>query len=421
LTLEASASDPDGTVQKVEYYLGLQKIGESAAAPYSVTWAGGLPGLCTLSAVATDNAGARSSAASVSFNILAPAPGPVSNLRASAVSASAIQLSWTVPASGQTGIRVYRSADGTTYSLRASLAGTAASWGDTALAASTKYFYRVAAYNPSGESAASGASAQTWSLIPPAPEGLQGAGQTQSILLTWNPVPGANSYIVKRSSAPSGPFFAIAPATANTSMQDLRIVKGLTYYYCVCAQAGTVASADSSVTTARLNSGTANIQFVGANTARKGTWKGSVGTDGYLIAGENRSIPSYAAISFSGNQDWIWQYTTSDPRAVQRSSGSTRLGACWYSGSAFDVVVNCKDAGYHRLALHCLDWDRLGRNQDIEIWDAVSGAFLHSCNVANFGEGVDIEYLVQGSIRIRVKNLANPNAVLNAIFLDPAN
>ena len=56
--LSASASDVDGTIAKVEFYQGTQKLAEVTEAPYEYTWEGGSPGTYDLSAQATDNGGA---------------------------------------------------------------------------------------------------------------------------------------------------------------------------------------------------------------------------------------------------------------------------------------------------------------------------------------------------------------------------
>ncbi len=57
LTLTATAEDLDGSVTKVEFLEGANKLGESTTAPYSVVWNDVLPGFYTLRAVATDNGG----------------------------------------------------------------------------------------------------------------------------------------------------------------------------------------------------------------------------------------------------------------------------------------------------------------------------------------------------------------------------
>lgn len=55
----AQADDQDGSIQRVEFYLDDQKIGESASPPYTVSWRPGRPGAHTLTARAVDNNGAE--------------------------------------------------------------------------------------------------------------------------------------------------------------------------------------------------------------------------------------------------------------------------------------------------------------------------------------------------------------------------
>ena len=58
MNLAATASDPDGTVSKVEFFNGATKLGEDTTAPYSFTWNSVTAGNYTLTARATDNQGA---------------------------------------------------------------------------------------------------------------------------------------------------------------------------------------------------------------------------------------------------------------------------------------------------------------------------------------------------------------------------
>jgi hypothetical protein len=60
ITIDASASDPDGTVTKVEFYNGTTKLGERATAPWSFTWKDVREGSYSITAAATDNSNARS-------------------------------------------------------------------------------------------------------------------------------------------------------------------------------------------------------------------------------------------------------------------------------------------------------------------------------------------------------------------------
>jgi ELWxxDGT repeat protein len=58
VTLGADASDPDGTITRVEFFEGATSRGFDTTSPYSVTWSGAAAGSHALTAVATDNGGA---------------------------------------------------------------------------------------------------------------------------------------------------------------------------------------------------------------------------------------------------------------------------------------------------------------------------------------------------------------------------
>lgn len=72
LTLAASASDPDGTITKVEFFNGTTKLGESRAAPYTFAWAGAPAGNYTLTARASDNGGGVTTSAPVAVSMVPP-------------------------------------------------------------------------------------------------------------------------------------------------------------------------------------------------------------------------------------------------------------------------------------------------------------------------------------------------------------
>jgi hypothetical protein len=57
VTFTASASDSDGSVQKVQFYVGSTLVGTDTSSPFSATWSAPL-GSHSVSAVATDNLGA---------------------------------------------------------------------------------------------------------------------------------------------------------------------------------------------------------------------------------------------------------------------------------------------------------------------------------------------------------------------------
>jgi uncharacterized repeat protein (TIGR02059 family) len=59
ITVEATASDPDGSIAKVEFFNSSSKLGESTSIPYSYAWKNVMEGTYTVYAIATDNSGSK--------------------------------------------------------------------------------------------------------------------------------------------------------------------------------------------------------------------------------------------------------------------------------------------------------------------------------------------------------------------------
>jgi M6 family metalloprotease-like protein len=88
-------------------------------------------------------------------------PMPPASLTATAISASAIDMLWADSANNEDGYRVERSLDGANWGTIASKGPNTITHSDSGLAASTDYFYRVAAFNSAGDSGFAEASAMT--------------------------------------------------------------------------------------------------------------------------------------------------------------------------------------------------------------------------------------------------------------------
>ena len=66
LPITVSASDAEGLVKKVEFFRDGTKLGESTNVPFDFTWSGASPGIYTLTARATDDAGVTADSAPIS-------------------------------------------------------------------------------------------------------------------------------------------------------------------------------------------------------------------------------------------------------------------------------------------------------------------------------------------------------------------
>jgi hypothetical protein len=79
-------------------------------------------------------------------------PAAPDNLSAVVISASQIDLSWDDFANNESGFRIERSPDGSTWSVIDTVGADEISYPDTGLSPNTTYHYRVRAFNASGSS-----------------------------------------------------------------------------------------------------------------------------------------------------------------------------------------------------------------------------------------------------------------------------
>lgn len=71
ITIVVDASDPDGTLSKVEFYNGATKLGEDSTIPYSFTIPFAVTGSYIFTAVATDNVGATTTSSEINVAVTA--------------------------------------------------------------------------------------------------------------------------------------------------------------------------------------------------------------------------------------------------------------------------------------------------------------------------------------------------------------
>lgn len=77
VALSATAAAANGMVAKVEFFNGTTKLGEASAAPYQLSWTPAAAGTYSLTAVATDNAGASTTSTAVAVVVSAPGVAPI--------------------------------------------------------------------------------------------------------------------------------------------------------------------------------------------------------------------------------------------------------------------------------------------------------------------------------------------------------
>jgi hypothetical protein len=158
-------------------------------------------------------------------------------------------------------------------------------------------------------------------------------------------------------------------------------------------------------------------QFITVDTTTKGNWNGVYGAAGYSMNAYASALPSYAQVTSSGKTDWVWQWSTSDTRALQKPGIWTDRIAGTSYGDSFTTDVNLTDGKIHRVAFYCVDWDLTSnRSQTIEITDAASGAVLSTQNVSSFGNGKYLVWDLKGHVKVKITKLSGYNAVLSGMF-----
>jgi hypothetical protein len=185
---------------------------------------------------------------------------------------------------------------------------------------------------------------------------------------------------------------------------------------------------DSAVTTATFtrsepvappSSGGASATFITQDSTTQGNWKGAYGGDGFSIASLGGTLPAYAKVAFAGSATWVWNYNTSEIAGVQKISGTERIASCWYAPSSYSLDINLTDGQTHRVALYCLDWDAMGRQQTVSLLDPATGAVLNSRTLTGFQRGVWLVWEIKGRVTLKVASTVG-NAVASGLFFGAA-
>lgn len=166
--------------------------------------------------------------------------------------------------------------------------------------------------------------------------------------------------------------------------------------------------------------GAASASFVSSDTTTSGSWIGNYGAEGGMTSpGGQLPIPSYVRVSGYKNYPLSWSTSTSDLRALQKSSGSGRFAGAWHNTNDFYLMLQFQDDATHQVSLYFVDYDRAGREQRLEILDQSTGNRIEEATISDFGNGVWVSYNLSGRVSIKVTRLAGPNAVLSGVFFDP--
>jgi subtilase family protein/fibronectin type III domain protein len=179
-------------------------------------------------------------------------PAAPSNLTATAINSTRIDISWTDNSSNETGFKIERSTDGTTFTQLVTTSANVTTFSNINLPASTTYFYRVRAYDGPNNSAYTNVASASTSGGPGAPTNLAATGTSPSkINLTWTDNSATeNGFKIERSTD-GVTFLQIATTLANvTSYQNTNLPSSTSFTYRVRSYEGSNNSAYSNTASA---------------------------------------------------------------------------------------------------------------------------------------------------------------------------
>lgn len=237
-------------------------------------------------------------------------PPPPTALTAVAL-ATSISLDWP-SVGGAVSFNVKRSTtQGGPYSFLKNVGPSEAL--DTTAVQGTRYFYVVTSLNAGGQESPPSPEADAILGSPPpvgVPANLSATPLTSSIALDWNPVTGASSYRVKRSTTSGGAYAFLKEVTGSDTL-DTTAQNGVTYYYVVSSISFEgVESGNSAQVSATLGSNPApaaptNLSATGQPSRVALSWSAVSGAGTYRVKRSLTSGGPYSILSTAAPTTYV--------------------------------------------------------------------------------------------------------------------
>lgn len=158
------------------------------------------------------------------------------NLNATAISSSQVNLSWTDNSTDETGFRIERAPYNGYFTQIATVGPNVTSYQNTGLSTGMQYQFRVSALKSADTSLPSNV-ASTFtlgSIIDPPAGVLVQSTENDQLRVSWNPVTGATSYTVWISTTNGGPYVIARSELSGTSC-EFKLTSGERFYFVVTA------------------------------------------------------------------------------------------------------------------------------------------------------------------------------------------
>ena len=177
-------------------------------------------------------------------------------------------------------------------------------------------------------------------------------------------------------------------------------------------------------------------QFIQQDVQTSGNWGGVYGKDGYVLCNyggkgaDVKRLPAYVksvdffrAFPEAGRPDaTTWAAETSDSRALapDAKNGTRRNAACVSnSDQTMTLTIGIDGTKDYQVALYFVDWDKHGRRQAVEMFDAKTLKLVAPVKIVNdFSGGQYLVYTYDKSAKFRINKVRGDLVTLSGIFFD---
>lgn len=150
-----------------------------------------------------------------------------------------------------------------------------------------------------------------------------------------------------------------------------------------------------------------------------GNWVGSFGSAGYALAAWNGTSDltslMNASLTLQQGSRFQWASPTTDERALESPTGTTRVAGTYYAPTEIVLQLNFTGTYSGNIELYALDWDSTARREIISVNGesaVLSGEFDQGAWMS-----FPISVAAGETVSITVDRIAGANAVLSGIFL----
>ena len=256
-------------------------------------------------------------------------------------------------------------------------------------------------------------------MVPSRVTGLKPKRVTsRTVQLQWLPAEDNSGVIRCYRIYRDGVKLGIEPEGLDVADRGIANSKSFMYQVSAVDDAGLEGEKSEALCVTILPAGPNDVYFASDDDVTSGSWQGVYGADGYDIPSAKAALPVYAQVSYDQAKDHVWAATTLESRGLQKPEGAQRTATCRYKDDELVVDFQITGGEGKSVAIYLLDWDNSGRVMRCDLMDGVSNEILDTREVGDFGKGKYLRCLVKGHVRLVMKNVKGPNAVLSGVFFN---